>query len=239
MALSLAPATSNVLTRRKIQFGALNGVPPYTYQVMPGGAGGTINGSGLYTAPASGGIDTVKVTDAALVVAQSTVNVVTPIQLVCKIIRTEMDLDNDQVYLWDQKINIPEDSKLYVAVGVLSVTPFSSNTGTADSAGLFEVQTSNWLATLSIDILSRGPEARDRKEEIILALGSFYAQSLQEQNSFYIARISTGFVNLSQDDGAAIPYRFNISVNIQYSVTKTKETPYYDTFEDPEVTTEA
>lgn len=88
------------------------------------------------------------------------------------------------------------------------------------------------LATLDIDIISRGPEARDRKEEIILALNSIYAQSQQEGNSFYIGKLppSARFVNLSNIDGAAIPYRFRISVNLQYAFVKSKAIDYFDTF---------
>jgi hypothetical protein len=46
------------------------------------------------------------------------------------------------------------------------------------------------------------------------------------------------FVNLSMIDGDAIPYRFNISVNMQYFVRKVKAVAYFDDFADVEVTTE-
>lgn len=155
----------------------------------------------------------------------------TALELFCSIIQHEMDLERGQVYLWDQKINIPVDSALYIAVGVLSCKPFGNTrrmVGTVDA--LSEELSVNMQATLSVDILSRSAQARDRKEEVILALNSTYSQQVQNGNGFYIAPISSGFVNLSEIDGAAIPYRFNISVNIQYQVTKTREIDYYEEF---------
>jgi hypothetical protein len=97
------------------------------------------------------------------------------------------------------------------------------------------------MATLSIDIISRSNEALLRKEEILLALNSQYAESQQELNSFFIGTLPAGgqFVNLSYVDGAAIPYRYNISINIQYFVTTLKASPYYTDFQDPEITTQS
>lgn len=163
----------------------------------------------------------------------------TPIFLLADIIRREMGLTQDQVWLWDQKFNIPTDEKLYVAIRFLSAKPFgNSNRFLGSEEDGEAVQSVNMNALMSIDIFSRSAIARDRKEEIILALQSDYAQRQQELNSFYVAKLSSGFVDLSQIDGPAIPYRFNITVNMQYFVKKRKSVPYFDTFEDVDVQTE-
>lgn len=240
MSLILVANTQALAPNLFTYFSGSGGVSPYNYQVLPRGIGGTINSTtGLYTAPNLTGQDVIVVTDALGATASLPVMVGTPLDLLCDIIQKEMNLDQGQVYLWDQKINIPTDSRLYVAVGVLSCKPFSNNVRTKDSmSGLDAGQYANFLSTVSIDILSRGPEARLRKEEVILALNSIYAQSQQEINSFYVAKLTTAFVNLSQIDGAAIPYQFNLSVNMQYCFTKTKAVPYYDQFLPASVTTE-
>lgn len=217
----------------------VGGTPPYVYSVLAGGAGGTINAStGLYTSPNKIGIDTIQVTDSLLATAQASMLIGTPLQLFCDIIQQGMGLGNTQVYLWDQKIDIPTDYKLYIAIGVASVKPFT-NIKTFDGSGSNsnQNQSTNVQATLSIDILSRGPDARDRKEEVILALNSDYSESQQELNSFRIFPISSSFVNLSEIDGTAIPYRFNISVNIMYFVSKIVAVPYFDTFSTPQIVT--
>lgn len=220
------------------------GTGPYTYEVLTPGAGGTINSStGLYTAPATVSsnpanlFDQIQVTDSLGDTAQASILVGTPLLLFCDIIQNQMGLANDHIYLWDQKLFQPTDSSLYVAVSVLSCKPFG-NSNTHDSSGN-SVQTINMYAQLQLDIISRGPEARDRKEEVIMALKSDYSESQQEANSFYIGSLPAAaqFRNLSSIDGAAIPYRFAIDVAMQYSVTKTQTVPYFDTFSTEQVIT--
>lgn len=236
MALSLVAGTQALAPGLKTFFLGKGGTEPYVYSVVPGGIGGTIvAGTGEYTAPLVIGVDVVKVTDA--LAAEATLQIITgnALELFCDVLQREMGLANGRVYLWDQKINQPKDSALYIAIAVMSAKPFSNinkfDNGESD-------QSVNMLATLQIDIISRGPEARDRKEEIIMALNSNYAQAQQELNSFYIGKISTAFVNLSQEDGAAIPYRYSISLQIQYAVTKRKAVPYFDDFPTLETTVE-
>lgn len=232
MAVSLLPLKAALKTNITQPFSHVGGTAPFTYSVIPGGAGGTINSSGVYTSPNTTGLDRVKITDATGASYIVDVRVGTAIQLVCDIIQNEMELGDRHVYMWDQKINAPTDEGLFIAVGVISCKPFgNSNTYFEDDdEGLSEKQSINMQALLSIDIISRGTDARDRKEEVIMALRSNYAESQQELNSFSIAILPSSFVNLSQEDGAAIPYRFNISANLQYFVTKTKPIPYYDTY---------
>lgn len=218
-------------------FQAIGGTSPYVYSVVAGGVGGTINSStGLYSAPGVTGQDTILVTDAVSNTAQASITVLTPLELVCDIIQNQMGLASDQVYLWDQKIIIPKDSRLYVVVGVISCKPFG-NTISLNTAGsgVVGIQSVNMQATLSIDIFSRGPQARDRKEEILMAVESQYSENQQTANSFRVYPISTGFANLSDLDGSAIPYRFNISANIQYFTSKSMQVPYYDTFPTPQI----
>jgi hypothetical protein len=125
----------------------------------------------------------------------------------------------------------PTDTNLYVAVSVPSCKPFgNSNRSLSSGGGLQSDQFVSMLAVTDIDIISKGPAARDRKEEIILAFNSNYAQQQQDANSFYIGKISTGFLNLSDIDGAAIPYRYRISVNMQYAFQKASPVSRFDTF---------
>jgi hypothetical protein len=247
-ALALTQSITALAVNLTSSFLATGGTPPYTYSVVPGGAGGSINSSsGLYTAPAVVNsnpnqlYDTVRVTDSASATANAQILVGTPLLLLCDILQSELWLAQGRVYLWDQKIMQPTDAGLYVAVSVPSCKPFANTTQPDGSgSGLNSVQVVNMLATVDIDIISRGPDARDRKEELILALNSVYAQSQQEINSFLIGKLPAGsrFLNLSEIDGAAIPYRYKISINMQYAVTKIKPVSYYDTFAAAQVTTD-
>lgn len=246
MSLSLSQNATALIPGLTTAFGGSGGTEPYAYAVLPGGAGGSIGAvSGIYTAPSEMGetpqtlYDTIQVTDADDETATATILVASPLFLFCEILQNELELENGRVFLWDQKVFQPTDNGLYISVSESSCKPFGNSIRAGSSGWSDAVQSVNMLSTLDVDIMSRGPAARDRKAEIILALNSIYAQSQQEANSFYIAKLppSARFVNLSMIDGAAIPYRYRISVNMQYAVTKTKAVPYFDTFSDESITT--
>lgn len=247
MSLSLAQTLTAIVPNMFAFFQGIGGTSPYTYSVLAGGAGGTINAStGKYTAPPSMSLDpkkiydTVQVTDAVAATFTAQILVGTPLFLLCDIIQSQLNIPVGRVYLWDQKIFQPTDSGLYVAISMPHCKPFGNTFVTDGSgSGLNSVQTLNMMATVDIDIISRDSSARDRKEEVVLAFNSIYSQSQQEVNSFYIGKLPPGaqFVNLSQVDGAAIPYRYKISVNMQYAFTKTTAVPYFDTFSVEQVNT--
>lgn len=243
MSLVLRSNASALAVGRRTSLQGSGGVEPYVYSVQPGGAGGSINASsGIYTAPLemsddpAKATDTVIVTDADDVTAEYSVLVTDPLGLVCDIIQNQMGLDDGRVYLWDQKIFEPTDSGIFIAVGVLKTKPFANNMEPVPSGGgMTAIGSINTMATLTIDVISRSYEAVRRKDEILLALGSLYSQSQQEANSFSIGRLPAAgqFVNLSNVDGAAIPYRFQIAVNVQYFVTIQKNADYFDDFNNP------
>lgn len=223
-------------------FGVSGGVAPYTWSVLLGGAGGSVNpstgASTVYTAPAAApsnpalAFDTVSVTDSTSgtpLTASAQILVGDPLILFCDIIQTGMGLSNGRVYLWDQKIMQPNDSGLYVAVSVLSAKPYG-NTNRHDFSGSNSNsnQSVNVAAQLQVDVISRGPAARLQKEGVLLAINSDYSEQQQNANGFWIAKLPPGanFVNLSEQDGAAIPYRFSIPVVVHYIYTQTQAVGY-------------
>jgi hypothetical protein len=248
MAISLSQSFTAVGPNITSSFLASGGSAPYTYSVLPNGAGGTIASTGVYTAPSAVPsnpaylYDTIQAVDSSGNIARAQILVGTPLLLFCDIIQNGMGLANGRVYLWDQKIFQPNDYDPYIAVSVLSCKPFANiNAPDGSGSGLVSQASVNMYAVLNVDIMSRGPAARDRKEEVILALNSNYSEAQQEANSFYIGRIPVGgqFVNLSGIDGAAIPYRFNISVAMQYVYLMPVSVPYINTFETVQLTTQA
>lgn len=238
MALSILQNVTAIGTNLTTAFGATSGATPYSYSVLPGGAGGSINDStGVYVSPNATGIDTIQVTDDDDATATAEILVGNTLELFCDVIQAGMNLSEGRVFLWDQKLMLPSDAGLFVAVSVLNCKAFGNTRKYDATSGFNQVQSVNMLALLSLDIISGGPEARDRKEEVIMAFNSTYSQQQQELNSFHIGQLSTNFINLSQLDGSRIPYRFQINLNLQYLVTKTSSVPYFDTFSDPSVLT--
>lgn len=245
MSLSIAQTLTAVAPNITSSFQAAGGTAPYTYSVRPNGAGGTIDSTGLYTAPNSFGttpqslIDTIQVVDSSVPALQviATILVGSPLHLFCDILQQGLSLPDGRVYLWNQKIFQPTDSGLYIAVSLSRARAFGNNK-THDSSGN-SIQTVNMVGYLDIDIMSRDGSARDKKEFVPMALQSDYSERQQEANSFSIGRIPSGsqFVNLSAIDGAAIPYRYKISVQMQYAQQLTQPTDYFDVFSNPNIPT--
>lgn len=227
-------------------FLASGGTGPYTYSVLPVplGPGGAVDVDGIYTALAASSTDpqrayaTIQAEDTLGETGTAQILVGTPLQLFCEIIQREMGLAKGRVYLWDQNIMQPTDSGLYVAVSVLREKPFASCGRFNGTSGNL-AQWLNVMAQLQLDVISRGPEARELKEQVLMTLAGQYAEQQMEKNSFFIGKLPPGgqFVNLSSPDGAAIPYRFKIDINMQYVVRRTTAVSYFDDLAAASVTT--
>jgi hypothetical protein len=236
--MTIRPSKVAIAKGRTIPFAPLGGTGPFEYSVTTGGAGGSISASGIYTAPDSLGTDEVNIYDTNEdVTVSASVMVGSPLELLCDILQTEMELADGRVYLWDQKINSPSDRGLWIAVAEINPKPFSNINRMNSSQE--EEQSVNVHSMVSLDIVSRDRSALDRKEEVLMAVNSQYARNQQALNSFRIFPQSSRFMNLSEIDGGAIPYRFNVSLAIQYEVTKKKAVEYYDDFNDTQVETES
>lgn len=155
---------------------------------------------------------------------------------VCDIIETELGLAEGQVYLYNQKVNVPPSSGLWVVVGLVSSKAYASKS-LMDPAGN-QIQSIHMQSLVSIDAMSQDTSALEQKDSILLALTGDYSENLQVAQGFSIARLPTSIVNLSEVEGAAIPYRFNISTQILHVVTKQKAAPYYSTFPTSTIITE-
>lgn len=221
-----------------IQFVAVGGTAPYTYAVLAGGAGGSINSStGSYTAPlsmtayqATKMLDTISVTDTTSAVVTSTILVATPFFLVLDILQNQLGLDNDHIYSFNQKVFQPTDSGMYLIASIESCKPFGNNIYPLASNGSMVTQYLSMSARLGIDIISRGPAARDNIGLIPLALNSIYSQQQQDAMGFYLGKLPLSVNNVSGIDGAAIPFRFHFSWALQYLVQLNQQVPFFDTF---------
>lgn len=247
MPLSLLKNNNIIMKGVTTPFIATGGTSPYTYSVVSGGAGGSIDVNGLYTAPLSLSgdpskqKDTIQVTDALSETATSTIGVSNdPLKIICEIIANRMSLEADQVYIYNQKFNIPNDDRLYIAIAFLSSKVFANAKKNEEIGGVLkEVLSTNYRSVFSIDIMSRTTEAYNRKEEVIHALASEYAIRLQELNSFKLATIPDSFNPINIEDGAAIPYRFNAAASVLYVDRKVDNSDYYDTFSNINVYTDS
>jgi len=160
------------------------------------------------------------------------------IKVVADIIQSEMGLDQDHIYLYNQKWRMPPDEGLYVIVGFMGARAFGAKTWYENdpvTQELTEVQSVNQQEMYSIDLLSRDSSARIRKQEVILALNSTYAQQMMEQYNFKIANLPVTFNDVSELEATAILNRYQLAFNALVVYRKVKSVQFYDTFQIPPV----
>ena len=179
-----------------------------------------------------------------------------PIKVLADIIKHELELDdivlNQKVYsrvmIYNEEYDIPPISGIYIVLGFVSENIISNSNDSGEKLNILETQqnleesmdykeSQSLLKSeiIQIDIISKNSEARLRKEEIILAIKSNYAQRQQEIYDIQISMLPSSFLDLSEIEATARINRYAISVRVNSIYTKTKDTDYYEIFQDTEV----
>lgn len=159
-------------------------------------------------------------------------------EYIVDIIRNEMQLDQQHIWIQAQNRKIPPNTDdLFVVVGCVDFKPISSKSyfkEIYDSGDAGSVCVENQIlygrANIQVDIFSRSNEARIRRGEILMALNSFYSKGVQDKKQFKIFELPSSFINLSGLAGGSDINRFAIRFYAMISEEKTKSSDYYDTF---------
>ena len=155
---------------------------------------------------------------------------VRPIDYLRDVIRYNLNLQEDRVNIYNAKFNIPNDQYLFIGVEYKFSKIYASKSETIDVTGIFsEKQGLNTQEHYAVIIFSRNTDALLRKEEVVQALGSVYARQQGDTYGFSIARIGQ-IQDLSNLEGAAILYRFEINVVMLCRYEKTIPIAWYGTF---------
>lgn len=161
--------------------------------------------------------------------------------ILAKLFRDYMNLEEEQVLIYNQKFKLPAEKGLFISVGLLAEKPFGTNKSyrenddpAADpSLALVEVIAVNRQETYSVQIYSKDESALERKDEIIAALSSDLAQAAAEKYAFKLGQQPVSMVDASGTEGAARLNRYVATFNV-LSVTKTERAvPYFDQFQNP------
>lgn len=154
-----------------------------------------------------------------------------PIKLICDILQKQLDLSKEQVWIYNQKRDIPNDFNMYIVADYQGQKIIGSVRHEQPvESGLMEYQSLHSLAVIRLDLFSRGNSARINKDLVIMALNSTYSQQVQEANGFSIARNSFQVTNATMAEGTAELNRYSISFNVTYMSETTKSIQYFDTF---------
>ena len=151
-------------------------------------------------------------------------------EYVVDIIRKEMGLDQQHIWIQAQNRKIPPNSNdLYVVVGTVDFLPISSKSYYLSESDK-ERQILYGRANVQVDIFSRSNEARNRRGEILMALNSFYSKEVQDSKQFRIFELPSTFINLSGLAGGSDINRFTMRFYAMIAESKDKSSDYYDTF---------
>lgn len=161
-----------------------------------------------------------------------------PIKIVRDIIKAGMDLAETQIMLSNQKYFIPTVG-LYVVlsyIGPAKVVNRNSELVSDGSGGMIERFSVNMLHMIQIDLMaynnpSGGNDARERKEEIAMAMGSIYSQQIQQKYSMQVSRNTGDFTDTSFLEETEMMTRYTTTIVTTSLNVKQKTTnEYYDTF---------
>lgn len=163
------------------------------------------------------------------------------LQVLGKILRTELVLKEDQTVLYNQPFVMPKDRRGYLSLGILGGRSFAAKTqykNDSTQAGvLLQEQSLNRQEIISIIFYSKGTEALKRNWEIPVAFNSITAQQAMEANSIKIANLPSSMVDTSQGDGARRLYRYSLTVAVLVAYRKSSNAQFFDSFQSPVITT--
>ncbi len=167
----------------------------------------------------------------------------TPEQYLVEIIKSEMGLSDNQIWVRNQTRTVPAGNGLYVVVGMVDSRPVSAQSYIEqkfDRLGRIQLENGGFLMTesgdfladenelvyeeievqrvqtmdaIQIDIFSRDNSAITRRWEVMAALRSIVAQQTQESNFFKICRLPVSFLNISAAEGGSNLNRFSLTFN--------------------------
>lgn len=154
-----------------------------------------------------------------------------PIKVVADIIQTFMGLTDGQVMLAYQRYEIPTKG-LYIVLTPIADQVISRDNYIEDIGGNeSEVTDIVAIHDIQIDIMSFGPEARQRRMEVQAALASQYSQNAQVANGLSIARNLMPIQDTSFLEETEFLLRFTTRIRVTALTTIThSDADYYDSF---------
>lgn len=152
-----------------------------------------------------------------------------PLKIVAQIIAHELDMDPALIFDGNEKYDIPTTQGLFIVLTDMGPEPIS-RTSFFDTNTNSEEQTHTMLHPISIDVCSFNLDARQRKEEISLALDSIYAQQIMEQYQCQVASFTGKFSNVSAAEPSSYLKRYNATVNVTAIHGKVRSVSYFDKF---------
>lgn len=155
---------------------------------------------------------------------------VTP-QIICDILKNGMSLADSQIWIYNQRREIPQDKKLYIVVGLLSSSVYgNTNLQSTDPliTNIPETITQYVKETITVNLFSYTTEALERYPEVVGSMMSTYSQRTQEAQALKIFPIPTNVNDVSAVEGPSLLNRTSITLQVLRKYDMILNADYYD-----------
>lgn len=160
------------------------------------------------------------------------------LQSIAGVVRSCLHLGESQVILARQKFEIPPDSSLLVVLSLEEPKYIGNNVKTINdpALGMRDVQYVTLRDLVQIDILAMtnpktgANEARDKRNQVMLALNSSLCEQTQEMLQYSLARNPISFANTSALEATQFLERYTATLAVTYSEEAEQFPTYFDSF---------
>ena len=153
------------------------------------------------------------------------------LKTVCDILQVGMGLEKDQIWIYNQKVDIPNDKRIYVVVSLKSETVIGNNIEAKTESGIYdEVIWSNVVSDVGIELFSYNVNALNRRYDVLSSMRSVYSVQKQEELNFNIGRRPVAFFDSSFLAPSAKLYAFYFMYRITHVENSAKPIDYFDDF---------
>lgn len=153
------------------------------------------------------------------------------VSIVREIIKDQLSLTEDQIWIYNQRIKIPDTKGLFIAISRVGSKIYANNSSyTGSISELVEDQFVSNLETISIDALSQDTSALEYYPDILMSLRSTKAQQEAEKYGMRFDSIPFSTADLSTQEGTSMIYRINISFPVYRTYYTSRSIDYFDSF---------
>lgn len=154
------------------------------------------------------------------------------LKTVCDILKVGMNLQDDQIWIYNQKVDIPNDKRLYVVVSLKAETVIGNNIEDKSVvSGEEEVVWSNIVSDIGIELFSYNVNALNNRYKVLSSMRSTYSVQKQEELNFNIGRRPTAFFDTSFAAPTARLYSYYFEYRLTHVENSTnRSVEFYNDF---------
>ena len=150
-----------------------------------------------------------------------------------QIIDNEMQMPENRVWAYNADMDLPKDSNLFIILFLAEQKPISNTSKyVSTDSGMEEHQSVNIKEEITISLVSKNTQARDRAHEAVLALNSLYSKQLQAQNKMHIFILGNVY-DASFLEGTSMLNQWDLRIRVFKSYVKIRalnSDEYFDKF---------